>query len=68
MNYFKYQNQLFIVKELISAKQDKNEKSVNNINYGLIDLRSSIIRKEIPENGNPKKLVNIVEKIFDFIK
>ena len=45
MNYFHYQNPLFLVKDLISAKQDKNEKIVNNINDGLIDLRKDINRK-----------------------
>ena len=34
----------------------------------MIDLRSSINSKEIPENENPKKVVNIVEKILDFNK
>ena len=34
LNYFKYQNPLFLVKDLISAKQNKNEKLVNNINNG----------------------------------
>ena len=43
--------------------QAKNEQLVNNINGGLIDLRNAIIKKEIPENENPKKIVNIVEKI-----
>ena len=30
----------------------------------LIDLRNNINRKEIPENENPKKVANIVEKIL----
>ena len=55
LNYFTYQNPSFLVKDLISAKQDKNKKLVNNINNGLIDLRNEINRKEIPENENPKK-------------
>ena len=45
LNYFKYQNPLFLVKDLISAEQDRNEKLVNNINDGLIDLRNSVNRK-----------------------
>ena len=36
-NYFKYQNQSFLAKDLIRAKQTKNEQLVNNINNGLID-------------------------------
>ena len=31
-NYFKYKNPSFYGKDLIRAKQDKNEQLVNNIN------------------------------------
>ena len=41
---------------------------VNNINDGLIGLRNAINRKEIPENENPNKIVDIVEKILNFNK
>ena len=51
-----------------SAKQNKNEKLIKNINYGLIDLRNDINRKETPKYENPKKEVDIVEKILDFNK
>ena len=68
MNFFKYENPLFLVKDLISAKQDKNEELVNNINDGLIDLKKADNKKQIPENENPKKVVNIVEKILNFNK
>ena len=68
VNYFNYQNPLFLVKNLISAKEDKNEKIVSNINDGLIDLRNDIYRKKIAENGNLKKEVDIVEKNLDFTK
>ena len=67
-NYFKYHNLLFSVKDLIRAKQDKNEKLVNNINDRFIGWRNVVIRKEIPENENPKNVFNIVEKILDFNK
>ena len=36
-NDLKYQNPLFLMKELISGKQNKNGKLLNNINNGLID-------------------------------
>ena len=68
LDYFKYQNPSFLVKDLISAKQNKNEKLVNIINNRLIDLRNGINRKEIPENENWKKVVNIIEKIPKFNK
>ena len=65
---FKYQKPSFLAKDLIRATQVKNEQIVNNVNDGLIDLRNDINRKEIPENENPKKVVEIVEKIIDFNK
>ena len=34
----------------------------------MIDLRNDINIKEIPESENPKKVVDIVEKILDFNK
>ena len=34
----------------------------------MIDLRNVIIKKEIPENENPNKIVDIVEKLLDFNK
>ena len=55
INYFNYQGTLFLAKDLISAKQDKNQKIVSNVNDGLIDLRNDIDRKEIPENQVPQK-------------
>ena len=55
LEYFKYQNTSLLVNDLISAKQNKTEKIVNNINKELTDLRNDINRKEIPENENPKK-------------
>ena len=67
-NYFKYQNPSFLAKNLIRAKQAKNEQLVNNINDELIRLRNVIIKKEIPKNGNSNKIVDIVEKILDFNK
>ena len=65
-NYFKYQNPSFLARDLIRAKQAKNEQLVNNNNNdGLIDLRNTIIKNEIRENENPNKIVDIVGKIHD---
>ena len=50
--YFKYNNPLFLAKDLVRTKQAKTEKLVNNINDGLIHLRYAVIGKEIPENQN----------------
>ena len=62
-NYFKYQNPSFLAKDLIRGKQAKNEQVVNNINDGLIDLllSNAIIKKEIPENENPNKIVILLK-------
>ena len=67
-NHFKYQNPLFLAKDLIRATEAKNEQLVNNVNNKLIDLKNVVIRKEIPENENPNKIVDTVEKIFVFDK
>ena len=64
----KYQNPLFLAKYLIRATQAKKEKLVNNIDDGLIDFKNAINRKEISENENPNKIVDIVEKIHHFNK
>ena len=44
-NYFKYQNPSFLAKNLIRAKQAKNEQLVNNINDEFISLRNVVIKK-----------------------
>ena len=67
-NYLKYQNPSLLVKDLVSAKQNKNEKLENNVNNGFIHLRNNINRKEIPKNENPQEVADIVEKILDFNK
>ena len=34
----------------------------------MIDLRNTTIKKEVPENENPNKIVDIVKNILEFIK
>ena len=46
----------------------KNDEIIKDNNKGLIELRNYINSKEIPENENPKNVVNIVRKIIDFNK
>ena len=65
---FEYLNPSFCAKDLIRAKQAKNEQLVNNINDELVDLRYAIIEKKIPEKENPNKIADIVEKILEFNK
>ena len=45
-NYFQCQNPSLLAKDLITAKQDKNEQLVNNFNEGFIDLRNAIIKEK----------------------
>ena len=51
-----------------TIKKKKKDKIVKIVNEALINLRNSINSKEIPENENSKKIVNIIEKIVDFNK
>ena len=67
-NYFRHQNSSFLPKYLTRATQTKNEKLVNNVKDGLIDLRNAIIKKEISENKNPNKIVDIVKRVLHFKK
>ena len=65
-DYFLFQSRSYLTKVLYDSGKIKNDKIVKNINNGLIELRNSINSKEMPENENPKKVVNIVEKIINF--
>ena len=65
MDYFMYQSQSFLAKDLHKASQARNEQIVNQVNDALIDLWNAVDKKEIAENENPDKGINIVEKILD---
>ena len=52
----------------MKVNQVKDEQIVNQVNDALFNLRNNVIRKEIPENENPDKVIDIVEKIVDFGK
>ena len=66
--YFNYQSPSFLVKDLYKFNQNKNDTIIKYLNESLIDLGNSINSKNIPENENPKKVVNIVDKILEFNK
>ena len=61
-NYFKYRNPWFLGKDLISAKQNKNKKLVNNINNGSIDLRNNIKEKKFLKMEIRKKQPILLKK------
>ena len=46
----------------------KNEKIVKYINDSLIDLRNPVNSNKIPDNENPNKTIDIVEKMLIFSK
>ena len=66
--FFDYQYPSFLAKDLYEDNQNKNDKIVKNINESLINLRNSVNNKEISQNENPKKIVNIAEKFKTLIK
>ena len=46
----------------------KSDKNVKHLKASLTDLRNFVNSKEIPENENSNKIIDIVEKILDFNK
>ena len=62
--YYNHQS----TKDLYEDNENKNDIVVKYLNESLINLRNSINSNEIPENENPKKVVNIVETILDINK
>ena len=60
--YFNDQTPSNLLKDLLEADHAKSEELVNNINDGLIDLRNAIIKKEIPGNKNPNRILMLLKK------
>ena len=63
---FQYRNPSCLIKDLIKSNQSKNKQIVKQTINSINELRNSIIKKEIPKNENPNKIINIVEKIPEF--
>lgn len=62
-----YQDPSFLEKDLLKVIQAKNEHMINPVNDSLIGLRNAVNKKEIPENEDLDKVINILEKILYFI-
>ena len=62
-----YRNPSFPAKNLYKANQAKNKQTINQVNDGLIDLRNALSKKKNPENENPDKVVDIVEKSLTLV-
>ena len=57
----------FLAKDLIKTDQPKNKQIAKQTIDSINELRNSIINKEIPENENPNKIIDIVEKTLTLI-
>ena len=57
----------FLAKDLIKTDQSKNKQIAKQTIDSINELRNSIINKEIPENENPNKIIDIVEKTLTLI-
>ena len=64
--YFGCKNPSFLAKDLIKTDQSKINEMVNQTIESINKIRSSIIKEEIPENQNPNKITDVVEKIVEF--
>ena len=64
--YFGYQNSSLLAKNSLNANRVENNQIENRTIYWVNELRNVVIRKEIPENENPNKIISIVEKSHNF--
>ena len=66
--YFFLSNSIILAKELHNSNRNINDKIVKHVNDALVALKKDINIKQIPENENANRIVNIVERILDFNK
>ena len=59
--YVNYQNPSLLEKYLLKANQVKNNQTINQAINLIKELRNVVIRKEILENGNGIKTINILK-------
>ena len=50
---------------MVKTDQSKNKKIVKQPTDSINELRKSIIKKEVPKNEKPNKIIDIVKKIVD---
>ena len=50
---------------MVKTDQSKNKKIVKQSTDSINELRKSIIKKEVPKNEKPNKIIDIVKKIVD---
>ena len=56
------------MKDLCEDNQIKHDITIKHYNDLMIHLRNTVNRKEISENQNPNKILDIVEKLLNFNK
>ena len=64
--YFRYQNSSFLANYLIETNQSKNNEIINQTVDSINELKNAVSKKEIPENENENKIIDIVQKILEF--
>ena len=64
--YFGYQNPSFLANYLIETNQSKNNEIINQTIDSINELKNAVSKKEIPENENQNKIIDIVKKILEF--
>ena len=50
---------------MVKTDQSKNKKIVKQSIDSINELRKSIVKKEVPNNEKPNKIIDIVKKILD---
>ena len=64
IEYIKYQNPSYLIKDLYFSRGTRKEKIVNHVNNAFIDLRNAVHRKKkFPKMKLPNKVMDIVEEI-----
>ena len=64
IKYFGCQNPSFLAEDLFNDNQDRNIQIVNQTINSINELKNSIIKKEISENENRNKIIDIGLKIL----
>ena len=64
--YFRYQNSSFLANYLIETNQSKNNEIINQTVDSINELKNAVSKKEIPENENENKIIDIAKKVLEF--
>ena len=63
---FGYQSPSLLAEDLLKANNNKNKQIVKQTTDSINELKNSIIKKEVPENENSSKIINIAKRILEF--